>query len=184
VETVEQAAPVPTARFTVDEAQAAADEWGANCGPGALAGVLGLTLSEVRSRLVGFEEKGHTNPTMIYSALELLGVKYRRVRKPTEWPRFGLVRIQWGGPWMAPKVPGFVRYMHTHWVGAATADSGAVQVFDINCICSGGWVPLDEWSWEVVPRLLKEIESKGDGTWSIAGVVEVTPATGGKGEGT
>jgi hypothetical protein len=41
-------------RFTLDEAQAAADTWGMNCGPGAIAAVLGLTLDELRP--------GHAKP--------------------------------------------------------------------------------------------------------------------------
>lgn len=44
----------PTAaRFTVEEAEGAGKVWGANCGPGAIAGILGMTLDEVRPRANG-----------------------------------------------------------------------------------------------------------------------------------
>lgn len=165
------------ARFSVDEADRAFEVWGANCGPGALAGVLGLTLEQVRPHLGNFESKGYTNPSLMYQALTALKIPFRRVLgrrgQPRAWPSFGLVRIQWHGPWMKPGTPGFVKYRHTHWVGAATV-AGDVWVFDINCACVGGWVPLQEWSGQVVPWLLKQVEPQADGSWSLAGVVEVT----------
>lgn len=34
-------------RFSLEDAQRAAETWGANCGPGALAAVLGLSLDAV-----------------------------------------------------------------------------------------------------------------------------------------
>lgn len=35
-------------RFTLEDAQRASQEWGANCGPGAIAAIMGMTLDEVR----------------------------------------------------------------------------------------------------------------------------------------
>lgn len=52
----------PPLRFGVDEAQAASDEWGFNCGPAALCAVLGLTPAELRPHLGDFERKRYTKP--------------------------------------------------------------------------------------------------------------------------
>src|SRR5271169_3094343 len=91
-------------RFTLDDAQRAGDEWGANCGPAALAMVAGLSLDKVRPHMGDFERKGYTNPTLMLECLNRIGVKWMH-KKPLEWPHFGLVRVQWEGPWTAPGVP-------------------------------------------------------------------------------
>lgn len=171
------AAPV---RFGVVEAQRAADAWGANCGPGALAAVLGLTLDELRPSLgrCGFERRGYMSPSMMFDSLDLLAHgRWRRSAPPLLWPDFGLCRVQWSGPWLAPGVPVRVAYGHTHWIGARQAArprGGPVEIFDINCICAGGWVPLAEWTGQVVPWLLRTAEPKADGNWHLTHVVEVT----------
>ncbi len=149
-------------RFTLDDGQRAADDWGANCGPGALAAALDKTLDEVRPFLGDFETKRYTNPTLMLDSLRRLGVAWRLTTDP--WPRRGLVRIQWEGPWTAAGVPIRVRYRQTHWVAAASVD-GEVAIFDINCLCVGGWVSLQEWSVRVVPWLLRECVPKANGKW-------------------
>jgi hypothetical protein len=173
-------------RFTVDEANAAATSWGFNCGPGAIAGVLGYTPAELRPRLGDFERKGYTNPSLMWEVLDGLGVTWRRrtlsvdprLKKPF-WPLFGFARIQWEGPWTAPGVPIAARYRRTHWVGGIRL-SDEVFVFDINCLCVGGWVPLGEWSSHVVPWILEECQPKADGRWHITHQVEVKKPGGGR----
>ncbi len=79
--------------FSIDDAQRAADEWGMNCGPAALAAIAGMTLDAVRPHLKGFDQKRYTNPTMMFEALRLLGIQWTRVK--TVWPyNKGLVRVQ------------------------------------------------------------------------------------------
>ncbi len=85
--------------LTHGECEAAWRDWGANCGPAALAACLGVPIANVRSHLKGFEGMGYTNPTMMFGALRSLGVKWQRMKTPA-WPVRGLVRIQWHGPWM------------------------------------------------------------------------------------
>lgn len=164
----------PPLRFTLDEAQAAADAWGFNCGPGALCAVLQLRPEQVRPPLasVGFENRRYTNPTMMAGALDSLRVPFRRVfesavdpgDRPVVWPRFGLVRVQWSGPWTKPGVPMAARYRHTHWVGVD--GRGPVQmIFDVNAVCEGGWLTWREWECQLVPWLLRECCPKGDGRW-------------------
>lgn len=165
------------ARFTAADADAAFDAWGANCGPGALAIMLGLTLDEVRPHMGDFESKGYTNPTLMYAALDSLGEPYLKVRKrrgepECDWPGYGLVRVQWHGPWMAPEVPGRARYRYTHWIGTALI-GGERGVCDINCINNGaGWVTLADWERVIVPHLTTEIP-RADGGWSRAGAIEL-----------
>jgi hypothetical protein len=152
----------PVVTFSLEDAVSAADAWGANCGPGALAAVLGLSLNQVRPHLGDFESKRYMNPMLMFAALRSLGVTWRNAAEG--WPDRGLIRIQWEGPWTAPGVPVRVRYRHTHWVGSRLC-RGEVEVFDINCMCVGGWVPLPEWSGRVVPWLLKECHPKANGRW-------------------
>lgn len=170
--------------FTFEEACAASDEWGFNCGPAAVSAVCGISLTDLRPHLGGFEEKRYTNPTLMAEILLNAGVKVldfvrlnwklemeRTGRKP--WPRQGLARIQWEGPWMRPEVPMQARYRHTHWVGVRTLDSGGMFIFDINAMSVGGWITAGEWEGELAPWLIKECCPKGNGKWHITHTVEV-----------
>lgn len=164
--------PLPVA-FGVAEAQAAFDTWGCNCGPGAIAGVLGMKLDQVRPHLEEFEARRYTNPTMMWRILRNLQVSYY-LRRDREWPVFGLARIQWEGPWTEPGVPMAARYRHTHWVGSCQHPRRGQGIFDINCMSVGGWVPLREWSADLVPWLLAETTPRATGKWHITHAVEIT----------
>ena len=173
----------PVIRFTEAEAHAAHDAWGFNCGPAALCGVLGLRPEQVRPHLLGFEERGYTNPTLMYDALRSLGVTFTKRVTPADsktnvFPRLGLVRVQWAGPWTQPGVPMRARYRKTHWVGtfwsSPPPDAPSEEfVFDINAAGVGGWIRFDEWSLKLVPWLLKQCEPKADGEWWITHSLEV-----------
>lgn len=170
-------------RFTLREADEAHEAWGANCGPAALAAIVGLTLNEVRPHLRGFEGKGYTNPSMMFDALRSVGVPCVRrgllpvddVEGPREnWPNYGLARIQWEGPWTRPGVPLRARYRYTHWIGAARGASG-VGVFDVNCLNNGsGWVSLEDWKQVIVPALTASYP-RASGGWHVTHAIEVTP---------
>ena len=173
-----------SARFTLDDAQRARDEWNFNCGPAALAVVSGLTLQDLRPQMGDFESKGYTNPTLMFDCLNRLGINWkpRKARGPTGWhsdglhvwPRFGLCRVQWEGPWTAPGVPIRVRYRHTHWIAVdSTIEGEEPNVFDVNCMCVGGWVPLSEWRHSVVPWLLKQCVPRANGAWHLTHVIEI-----------
>ena len=168
---------LPIQRFTVAEAEAAGEAFGFNCGPGALCGVLGLMPEEVRPHLVGFEQKHYTNPTMMFGALRALKalgdarVAPKGARLP--WPKLGLVRIQWGGPWMREGVPMKARYRQTHWVGSCITSDGAIWIYDINACEWGGWSPLAGWEKDVVPWLLNECVPRNDGSWLMTHAIEV-----------
>jgi hypothetical protein len=163
---------MPDVRFTHAEAESAADTWGMNCGPAAVAAICSLTLDELRPHLGDFEVKRYTNPTLMWSILNSIGAKWRLVRPPRTWPAYGLARVQWEGPWTAPGVPPRVAYRHTHWVGAQQGRTD-VGIFDVNAMNSGGWIGLDDWVGLLVPWLLKEVAPKASGRWHLTHVVEI-----------
>jgi hypothetical protein len=157
--------------FTEADAEKAYDDWGANCGPAALAAILHVGLEVVRLHLRGFDAKRYTTPTMMFEALVSLGPEFQRRSTPT-WPRYGLARIQWEGPWCGPGVPPAARYRYTHWVGAAQRNGGQ-GVFDVNCLNNGtGWVALDEWERVIVPHLAAS-HKRATGGWHITHAIEV-----------
>lgn len=165
---------VTAPRFTDREADQAHEAWGCNCGPAALAAIVGLTLDEVRPHLKGFDEKRYTNPTMMLDALRSLQVSRRKCWADGEpcWPLYGLARIQWEGPWTLPGVPMRARYRCTHWVGAAVRN-GDVGIFDVNCMINGtGWTALADWESTVVPHLTA-MYPRASGKWHITHGIEV-----------
>lgn len=176
----------PPLRFDWNQSQLAHDAWRFNCGPGALCAVLGMTPDEIRPHLLDFERKGYTNPTLMATILKALGIRYRSLyqshhapvqQQAVRWPSFGLVRIQWGGRWTRPGVPMAARYRHTHWIAVRPSEHtrGPRDVFDINAIGVGGWLPWWEWHNELAPWLIKEAAPGNDGTfwpthcWEIEG---------------
>lgn len=154
-------------RFSGEEAERANRVWGANCGPGALAVTLGMTLEEVRPFLGEFERRGYMSPTMMFDALKAAKRTWRVV-KPADWVRRGLVRVQWEGPWTAPGANPRWAYGHTHWVASAIDVRAGVCVFDIN----GGWYRLAEWESELVPLLTAQ-HKRATGKWFITHSIEV-----------
>lgn len=162
-------------RFTLNEAQSAWDGK-FNCGPAAICAVLDLTPTELQPLMPGFAEKGYTNPTLMIETLERFKARGRRIYRSDEpnavFPKLqlGVVRVQWGGPWTKPGVPMRVRYRQTHWV-AARKDS--TEIFDINAMCVGGWMPFTEWASQLVPWLIRECYPKADGTWWPTHALEV-----------
>jgi hypothetical protein len=164
-------------RFTMADMERANESWGANCGPGSVAAICGMTLDEVKLRFVaeGFIDKRYTNPTMMFDVLESVAreghIAWRKT--PPLWPVWGLVRIQWEGPWTAPGVPMRARYRHTHWVGAMHRGD-EIGIFDVNALSNGtGWVVLEDWSAHVVPWILQECVPRSNGQWSITHAIEV-----------
>lgn len=147
--------------FNEAEVNAASDAWGCNCGPSALAAILGVKLDTVRPHIPDFDAKRYTNPTMMKAALKSLGVGFDDFPVPQRVQAMGmraLVRIQWEGPWTKPGVPPRVAYGKTHWV-ASLLCTKSTMVFDVN----GGWLSFDEWKRVVVPDLLNFV--KGSTGW-------------------
>lgn len=142
----------------------------------------GLTLDQVRPHMHDFESKHYTNPTLMFAALKSIGVRHsttylrqEKVVRDFEWPRFGLCRVQWEGPWTNSGVPIRARYRHTHWIGVCrTHDTDNIAIFDINCINNGsGWTPLEAWRSILVPYILKECVPRASGKWHITHAIEI-----------
>jgi hypothetical protein len=177
---------VTAIRFTAADMEHAADDWSCNCGPAALAAICGLTLDEARPHFGAFP--GYTNPTLMRRALTAAGRRFTVQRTDVpftdpgdEWPRWGLARIQWEGPWTQPGASPRWAYRHTHWVGVSQGKSsrgaGLVDIWDVNTLGDGspladGWGPLEWWSRDVVPLLTAGIP-RATGGWHVTHAIEV-----------
>jgi hypothetical protein len=158
--------------FTKEDADRAYDEWGANCGPGAVAAIMGMSLDDVRPIMAaeGFEAKHYTNPSMMNAVLRRIGRPWRKAG--AVWPSYGLVRVQWEGPWTAPGVPMRVRYRFTHWVGCEIGHT-STGIFDINCMNNGtGWCSLSDWTETVVPYILQQYP-RASGKWHVTHAIQI-----------
>jgi hypothetical protein len=156
-----------------EEAGRAYDDWGANCGPGALAAIMDMTLDAVRPHLIGFDQKRYTNPTMMFDALRSLKAVFEVTKPGRIWPDNGLARVQWDGPWTEPSVPARVAYRHTHWV--ATHWNGTnYGIFDINATANGsGWCSMADWCGTIAPWIMKELVPKSTGRWHLTHSIEI-----------
>lgn len=162
--------------FTEDDLRSAAEAWGANCGPSALAFALQTTLDAVRPALSDFERRGYVNPSMMRQALATLGRRIEIVRNPSGGRNRGygidtmfagpmsLVRIQWTGPWTADGKIAKWSAAQTHWI-ACWSDAGARLVFD----CNSGITSFEAWESETVNAITKTIK-RAYGDWYPANV--------------
>lgn len=163
---------------TLDDINRAHKVWSANCGPAAISAVLNRPLDEVRPHMGDFERKGYTNPTLMFAALESLGVQFshrgRDWQGRVDWPDFGLARIQWERPWTKPGVPIRARYRYTHWVGVNAGHQDKIGIFDVNAIGNGtGWRALFDWAETIVPWILENCVPRANGGWHITHAVEI-----------
>ena len=157
--------PDITYPFTEQELETAAVEWGANCGPSALAFALQIGIHQIKGNIPGFEEKGYTSPTMMKQSLESMGIKwhaalFKGADGMFSWPDISLCRIQFTGPWTAPGANPKWAYRQTHWIACYAVDLQAAMVFD----CNGGLMSYGKWREEIVPLLTSQIK-RADGGW-------------------
>lgn len=166
-------APIPPL-FSAAEAEAAFEDWGCNCGPSALAAICGLTLDGARALLPEFDERRYTNPSMMDRALRASGRRARRIDPADCSPAWGLLRVQWEGPWTQPGVPPRARYRYTHWVGASRrASDGDRGIFDCNQMHNGtGWTAIDNWRGVTVPWIISHVP-RASGGWHVTHAIEV-----------
>lgn len=159
------------ARISGAEADAAYEQWGCNCGPGAIAAIMGMRLDDVRPLMGDFEKKRYTNPTLMWEVLDRIGRPWRKVGR--EWPRFGLARIQWEGPWSEPGQNPRWGYRQTHWVASWISEDRGHGIFDINMTGNGtGWGSREHWEQIIVP-LLVEATPRANGRWHVTHGVEI-----------
>lgn len=160
--------------FSAEDAESAYSSWGFNCGPAAACAVSGHSPDSIHPHLRYFEKKRYTTPTLMSAVLRGIKLPYRRVYESqlspdatgrrVVWPNFGLVRIQWDGPWTDIGRPMVARYRHSHWI-ASSGEGDKQIVFDINALDVGGWIPFWNWAHELVPKLLLQVEPNASGDW-------------------
>ena len=153
----------PVLGYDVEGANKAWLEWGANCGPWALAAALGKDLDEVRPLLPAFARRRFVTEIDMRAALSAAGVSWDEPQ--TGWPSFGVVRVAWHGPWWDSPEP-FARLRHSHWI-AVWDGPDRRWIFDGNAIARGGWMDAQEWMDECVPWLLARHEPQATGAWRV-----------------
>lgn len=162
-------APYPPLAFTEAESLYAYQEWGANCGPAALAAILGRSLDEVKRHLGYFEARGYMTTSDMKAALKSLGVRHTHYAKESGLPAYGLCRVQWGGSWLRPGVHPGAAASRTHWIATALEGEGDTArrwTYDVNA----GWQRHGVWQVETVRALLAEVKGS-DGTFFVPDVV-------------
>jgi len=130
----------------------AAERWGANCGPGALAALTGRPLAQILSYMPDFPERGYTNPTHAIRALGQMGWNYDSGGE--DFVGRGLAFVQWCGPWDHGTANARWAYRYTHWLAFSQCGWDAIAVYDVNVEPAGGWCWYDQWAERVAPTLL------------------------------
>lgn len=169
--------------FTENDMERAAQDWGCNCGPSALAFALQKPLDAARYAIPDFAKKRYTSPTMMKAALafHLQPFDVVRIARPAPGKRAdiermfharpALVRVQWEGPWTDPGSNPRWAYRQTHWI-ATWEERGVPLIFD----CNGGIMGLSRWENEIVPLIVKHTP-RASGGWYPTHVWRLVPVS-------
>ena len=161
----------------------AADLWGANCGPSALAAVLAVDCRNVRLAFnAGGKWPGYTNPTKMQAAARALGLNLRDRGEVVPGTGRGLLFVQFTGPW--ERYPREA-YRHTHWIAFAwdrivgeNGPEGNPVLFTYDCNWQGpfgAWMPLSLWERSLAPKLIEWHDPAATGwRWRRAYAIEST----------
>lgn len=158
--------------FTPPDLYEANEAWGANCGPGALAALLGEPVMGLRPLF----PKSWTTPTVMAAALRSKVQRYQQeVGMPLAQARgHGLAFLQVQGRW--DNAPERVQYRHTHWVAFARVSlKGAgplLFIYDVNAPPAGGWLPFLLWDREVMAAICSR-KAGASGLWRVRLLIEV-----------
>jgi hypothetical protein len=172
----------------------ASEAWGANCGPTAIAGALGLTLDQVRPAVVGSDGKfkGYMGARDLRAAIERAGGQIVRTWSRPDKRELAktdgspiVVLIRFCGPWDAvPRAAAKYRHAFCYRHGyveplerAAQRARGPGWVLDVNSVVpteSGQyttqWLPLWQWRNRVLTELIPE---RGTGATVIDWMAQV-----------
>lgn len=163
--------------FSYHDFQAAAERWGANCGPWALAVACGIHISEVPRHMPDFAARGWTNPGMMERALASAADGFELKRPMRHGDMFDkskpcVVRIQWEGPWLDDGVNPKWAYTKTHWV-ATWCVLATDATFEVVSDCNTGMQWLSDWEKLIVPMVKNGIP-RATGGWAPTHVYKVT----------
>ncbi len=150
--------------FTPPDVKQCADLWQANCGPCALAAVLGLKVSAVREFFADFDKRQYVNPTHMKAALTAAKVQFSTVKQT---PKRGLLFIQWGG---FEKAPIAAQYRQTHWIAV---NAGLVYEVNAGDDFEGAWVLAREWELVMPKMMLDVLPKQYNGQYSIRTAIQV-----------
>ncbi|RKI22828.1 hypothetical protein D7Y27_43240 [Corallococcus sp. AB004] len=151
--------------FTPPDLLASNAAWGANCGPGALAAVLGVPVMGLHP----YFAKPWTTPTAMQAALTAKGRRFQLHQGFPAGDLLGLAFVQFRGTW--DSLPERAQYRHTHWVGLQRIGASIV-VYDVNAGDAGGWLPSEEWKASVLAPLMAGRRG-ASGLWRIRVTLEV-----------
>ena len=132
--------------------------WGANCGPAALAAALGRDIADVVASFPNFPDRPYTNLPMMVGALNSLGLSWSKVDDPGSrdgFPTNGVVLIRWISHTHSPSQ--FNGIQRRHWIAVASD-----FVYEINL---DSWVPRQLWETGFLPILAKDHPQPG--AWVI-----------------
>jgi hypothetical protein len=143
----------------VDQANA---DWGANCGPCALAAYMGVPVADVRDLFCDFETRRYCNPTQMIAAIEKAGMRARTtaprgMRAGRVLPDHGMAFLQFSGGWWDEKPIG-VQYRKTHWI-ACHKLAGTMWIYD--CNHPEAWLTPDDWKAILLPIFCERNRCKG-----------------------
>ena len=138
----------PRLKFTAQQYYAAYKAYGANCGYGAAAAILGITPDDVRRLVPGAEKAGGIGVKEMRSAIVRSGWGYRDIGANP--PSYGVAVVKFGGE----ENPG-------HWVavcGSKILDSYSMSL-------SSGWIDAARWGREIAPKVAKYFPGTTNKWW-------------------
>jgi hypothetical protein len=162
--------------YVPPDVQAAYEAFGANCGPAALAAMLGRPVMDLRRAIEPF--RGFMSFADMIRSLKSLGVEHVTMRK--DFKLIGalvadahkwdgrLTIIQWGGKWLQPGVHPGAALSRTHWIAVRHSPELA---YDVNAGEYGGWLTFGQWG-ELAKAIMAEVP-KCDGQWSARSTILV-----------
>ena len=159
-----QKASLPPLQFDIHEYRAAHRSYGANCGYGAMAAILGITLGDVRRLAPEAEHVGGIHHHVMESAIRKAGRECRQVG--ANFPSHGVAVVKFGGA----ENPG-------HWVavhGNKILDSYSMAERK-GWFGRANWCDASKWGREIAPKVAKYFPGT-DGTWWVDYGLEVETA--------
>lgn len=170
----------PALTFSDTQDLGAGNDLSRNHGPAALAAMTGKQAAEAAFNLPRFNDYGLTTEVMMGLGLYQMDRRfdwreYQGEEMTDVWPELGIVRIGFEGPWSldGDKIATLKR---SHWIATARRPDGKQEVFDVNALGSGGWVPQDEWNYDIVPKVAKKYDTSGNSNWRTLDTFNLSPA--------